>query len=87
MSFEAELSSGWLRLSMIRQIWMGTWEAGVFMRCVSLAVFVGYLLIVNHLWAARPWPSCGEEGYRAGVFDLVSAFNTLCGYVLCGRIG
>ena len=41
MSFEAELSSGWLRLAVIGQIWKGTWEAGVFVRCVNLGAFVG----------------------------------------------
>ena len=41
MSFEAELSSGWLRLAVIGQMWMGTWKADVSMRCVNVAAFVG----------------------------------------------
>ena len=49
MSFEADLSSGWLRLAVIGQMWMGTWEAGVSVRCVNVAEFVGKLLIVNQL--------------------------------------
>ena len=41
MSFEADLSSDWLRLAVIGQMWMGTWEAGVSIRCVKVAEFVG----------------------------------------------
>ena len=41
MSFEADLSSGWLRLAVNGQVWMGTWKAGVSMRCVNVAEFVG----------------------------------------------
>ena len=85
MSFEADLSSGWLRLAVIGQIWMGTLEAGVSVRCVNVAEFVGKLLIVNQLSAARAWPSCEEEECRAGVFDLFAPCNTLGAYVLCAR--
>ena len=49
MSFDADLSSGWLRLAVIEQMWMVTWEAGVSVRCFNVAEFVGKLLIMNHL--------------------------------------
>ena len=41
MSFEADLSSGWLRLAVIGQVWVGTWEAGVSVRRVNVVKFVG----------------------------------------------
>ena len=44
ISFEADLSSGWLRLTVIGQIWMGTWEAGVSLRRVNPAEFCGIVI-------------------------------------------